>query len=1108
LEEAPVREPSGPSRPYQILTVSARSSAALDQAVANLTDHLTGNPDLNLADVCFSQARRRGFPHRQALVVETGDTAGAAMALRTGDAQRVMKKVVESAERPVLFMFSGQGSQYVDMARGLYDCEPTFKTTVDSCCEMLRPNLGFDLREILYPTSENKEQSAARLQRTVATQPALFVVEYAMARLWMEFGIEPKGMIGHSIGEYVAACLAGVFSLEDALKLVAARGRLMNEMPTGSMLAAPLSELQARSYVNTEISLAAVNAPGLSVFAGPTPAIASLSALLSTQGIQARKLHTSHAFHSSMMDPVIQTFVQLVRNASLKAPKIPYLSNLTGTWMTPEAALDPVYWGRHLRETVRFGDGLAEVMKYPEVILLEVGPGQTLSTLARQQPPSNAAPYVILSSLRSPNDSQSDEAFLLNTFANAWLNGAAVSWDGLYSHEKRRRLPLPTYPFERKSYWIGPLEGQGASGNTPEKARDVTNWFYTPKWEKRPQKVRSDREQSRRWLILSDGAELGARVRETLLNFGEDIWSVVAGDRFAALGNRSYTVRPAETADYERLIKELLAEGAPDCILHLWTAPTSADVFETQQTSGFFSLISLAQALEKNNVTSRIQVGVVSSQLHDVGEADTLCPSKNTILGPCKVLPQEYPNLHVRSIDIGDWAGQGVDTVQSILAECDPDSFDSVIAYRNGVRWVQEFQPTPFSEASTPSRLRQGGVYLITGGLGNIGLEFAEALSQRVQAKLVLIGRSEFPDRSTWNERLASHPEDATNRKIHRLQKLEAAGSEVLVLRADSADREQMAKAVSDAYERFGVVHGVIHGAGNTTGGGFTNTGNTDRAGAYEHFRPKAQGLQVLKEIFKDRELDFVFLLSSLSAVLGGLGLLSYSAGNIFLDAFAAQENKSGRTPWITVNWDAWQFPGQEREFRASAPQGTDFLYPAEGVECLYRILEQGPGQTVVSTGDLKARIDKWIRLESIRSKPAAKEPQSGSMHERPNLSSQFVAPRTEVERTIADIWQQILGIAPIGVYDKFFELGGHSLLAIQLISRMRDAFHVELSAQRLFEAPTIAQLSATIEADMKAMRRAEAEEEARTEEMLRMVEGLSDEEVAALLAKQDESAA
>ena len=1115
LEEAPVLETAGPSRPYQLLTLSARSASALENATANLARHLKEHPELNLADVSYTQSARRAFAHRRVLVTGGTEVEDAVRALETGDPQRLMTATTESKDRPVLFMFSGQGSQYVDMGLELYGAEPTFRSALDMCCELLRKDLGFDLRQVLYPQPDKREEASARLQRTAVTQPALFVLEYALAKLWMEFGIQPKGMIGHSIGEYVAACLAGVFSVEEALELVAVRGRLMDEMPAGAMLAAPLSEARAQEFLNAEICLAAVNAPALCVFSGPIPAIEALKAQLSGRGLVSRTLHTSHAFHSGMMDPVVGPFVQKMRTIRPRVPQIPYLSNVTGTWMKPEAALDPEYWGRHLRQTVRFGDGLAEVLKYPEVVLLEVGPGQTLATLAGQQPSKGGAESLMLSSLRAPQVQQSDEAFLLNTLGRLWLSGSAVSWAGFYARERRRRVPLPTYPFERQRYWIGPVEeSTGAIVRAPVLPRDVTHWFYVPKWEKRAPASAAPDRQRKRWLVFSDGA-LGAQLIDRLEREGHDVRSVVVGERFAGLnGDRCFAIRPDDRADYELLIKRLRAKwGVPDYVVHLWTAMSTAEreaaaeAFETHQAVGFYSMVGLAYGLEKNNVTDPIQVGVVSTQLHALSDRDIVCPSRSTLLGPCKVLPQEFPNLRCKSIDIGHSTPLEAAAAERILSELTGDPLDTVVAYREGQRWVQAFEPTPISAVRSDSaRLRTGGVYLITGGLGNIGLAFAEALAVRVRAKLVLIGRSEFPERGSWEQRLASHPEDEVNRKIRTLLKLEEHGSEVVVLRADSADRQQMAAAVTQAYDRFGIVHGVIHGAGNTAATAFGNASRTERAMGAQHFQPKAQGLFVLDELFRNRELDFVLLLSSLSAVLGGLGLLAYSAANIFLDAFAAHKNQSGGVPWISVNWDAWQFPGQEAMFRQAAPQNTDFLYPAEGVDCLHRILERGPRQIVVSTSDLKARIEKWIHLESVRRQPAQRGEAAASLHPRPNLSTQFVAPRNDVEKTIAEIWQSILGVSPIGIYDKFFELGGHSLLAIQLISRMREAFRVELSAQRLFEAPTIVQLAATIEADTEALRRAEEAETARTEEMLKLVEQLSEEEVAELLAKHDGS--
>ena len=1114
VEEAPAREPSGPSRPYQLLTISAKSATALENATTNLAAHLAAHPDLNLADVGFSQSARRAFGHRRVLVTDGLDVAAAASALEARDPTRVMTGTPDSTDGFVAFMFSGQGSQYVDMGLELYQTESVFRSVLDNCCELLRQDLGFDLRDVLYPKPEKRDEASARLQRTGTTQPALFALEYSLAKLWMEFGLEPKAMIGHSIGEYVAACLAGVFSLEAALSLVATRGRLMDQMPAGAMLAAPLSEKEAQPFLTNGVCLAAVNGPGLCVFSGPAAAIDALSAQLASRGQHGRKLHTSHAFHSAMMDPIVWPFVQKVQSLTLNAPQIPYVSNLTGTWMTPEAAQDPSYWGRHLRQTVRFGDGIAEVMKYPEINLLEVGPGQGLCTLARQQS-APGAERLIVASTRAPQESAADEAVFLTALGRLWLKGWPLNWGRFYARERRRRVPLPTYPFEKQRYWIGPVEDGAGAAAPPAEPRDITGWFYTPRWLEKTSTPDEQARTAKRWLVFADGGALASEVTDALLREGGDVWIVTPGDEFAALGERSYAIRPDESADYARLLSDLrTGASVPENIVHLWTASpeesarTPRQDFESNQSRGLLSLIFLAQALQKSNVAGAVQISVVSTGLHAIDDGDSVSPGRNTLLGPCKVLPQESPNVRCKSIDIGDWRGREAAAAEQVVAELTSSGFAPIVAYRDRRRLVQEFEPTPIASVpAAPGRLRKGGVYLITGGLGNIGLAIAEALATEVQAKLVLVGRSAFPERASWEQRLVNSPEDAVNRKIRKLLQFEALGSELLVMSADVADAGQMATAVNLAYEKFGVIHGVIHGAGNTAATAFVDAGHTDRRALDQHFRPKAHGTFILEELLRRRDLDFVMLLSSLSGVLGGLGLLGYASANIFLDAFAARQNQAKAIPWISVSWDAWQFPGQEGLFRNSASPGGDFLYPAEGVECFRRLLEQPAGHIVVSTSDLHGRIAKWITLESLRPQPAQHQAAAAaSLHPRPNLSSHFEAPRNETETTIAEIWQSVLGVTPIGIYDKFFELGGHSLLAIQLISRMREAFRVELSAQRIFEAPTIAQLAVTIEADIRAQQLADEEEARRSEEMLRMVESLSEDEVAALLAKQDDS--
>jgi acyl transferase domain-containing protein len=454
VEEAPTIEPSGKSRPWQLLIISAKTNSALESATVNLVKHLKEHPEINLADVAYTQnIGRKAFNYRRMLVCQ--DINKASFALNPLDPKRVFTNSLEPKTRPVVFMFSGQGAQYVNMALELYQTEPTFREQVDICSELLKPHLELDLRHVLYPSEKHTEEAAQQIRQTAIAQPALFVIEYALAKLWIEWGVSPQAMIGHSIGEYVAACLANVFSLEDALILVTARGQMMQQLPSGTMLSVPLPEEKVQTLLEGELSLAAVNGPSYCVVSGINEAIEALENHLVEQDVECRRLHTSHAFHSEMTEPILGPFTEQVKKISLNPPQIPYLSNVTGTWITAAEATDSNYWAKHLRQTVRFASGLQQLLKEPDQILLEVGPGRTLSTLALRHP-DKMAQQVVLTSLRHPQDRESDVAFLLTTLGKLWLVGVQIDWSRFYDHEQRHRLPLPTYPFERKRYWIEP----------------------------------------------------------------------------------------------------------------------------------------------------------------------------------------------------------------------------------------------------------------------------------------------------------------------------------------------------------------------------------------------------------------------------------------------------------------------------------------------------------------------------------------------------------------------------------------------------------------------------------------------------------------------------
>ena len=532
----------------------------------------------------------------------------------------------------------------------------------------------------------------------------------------MAWGVRPEAMLGHSIGEYVAATIAGVFSLEDALALVVARGQLMQQLPSGSMLAVPLPEREVQPLVGNQLSVAAINGPGQCVVSGPTAAVEALENQLASLGVEGRRLQTSHAFHSQMMEPICESFRQRVKQVSLHPPQIPYLSNLTGTWITAEQAMSASYWASHLRQTVRFEESLQQLLKEPAQILLEVGPGRTLSKLARTHPDKKPE-QVVLTSVRHRQESDSDEAFLLKALGQLWLWGVGVDWSAFSAREHRHRLPLPTYPFERQRYWIeanSPSLSLSSQTVTLDKKLDISDWFYIPSWKRTllPNSISSFQATSEdeRWLVFVDRFGVGSQLVNRLKKQDRDVITVKVAEEFTKFSEEVYGVNPQNLNDYDALLKELIALGkTPQNIAHLWSVDTRGDLHMGEYLE-FNSLLLFVQTLGKQKITDRLQIWVVSNQIQEVNGQETLDTYKATVLGLCKVIPQEYPNITCRNIDVvipqsGTWQEEKLP--DQILGEFTASSSDLVVALRDRCRWVQTFEPVRLEsavEGKTPLR--------------------------------------------------------------------------------------------------------------------------------------------------------------------------------------------------------------------------------------------------------------------------------------------------------------------------------------------------------------------------------------------------------------------
>ncbi|MDF5706495.1 MAG: SDR family NAD(P)-dependent oxidoreductase [Nostoc sp. S4] len=1081
LEEAPVVEKSSASRPWQLLLLSAKTTTALETITAQLGAHLQQHPDLKLADVAHTlQLGRQAFDYRRIMVCHDQDDA--VKVLNSQDPQRVFTYHHKPSHRSVIFMFSGQGAQYVDMGRELYEVENTFRKYVDVCANILQPLLNLDIRYILFPKKQQIEIATQQLQQTAITQSALFVIEYALAQLWMEWGVRPEAMIGHSIGEYVAATIAGVFSLEDALAVVAKRGQLMQQLPTGSMLAIPLPPKDIQSILDTQplVEVAAVNSPSSCVVSGTVEAIATLQNQLSSKGIECRLLHTSHAFHSVMMTPILESFTQAVKKVKLNPPCIRFISNVTGDWITDDDATNPGYWSQHLRQIVQFSAGISQLLQQFEGVFLEIGPGRTLSTITTQHLQPNAK-QIVLSCVRHVKEQQSDVAYLLQILGRVWLAGVEIDWSGFYTHERRHRLPLPTYPFERQRYWIEPKK-QGIDDHpTPvslDKKPDIADWFYIPFWKPSlPSASLEQVSQQSCTLVFIDECGLGNKLVKQLQQKNQHVIIVKIGTEFTKLSESQYTLNPQYNYDYNTLIKELLTQDKfPKTIVHLWNVTPSIEQeleiekVEKALITGFYSLLFLAQALGREETSSEVQITVISNNLQPVTGTEVLCPEKATLLGPIKVISQEYSNISCRSIDVilpSPGSRQEEKLVEKLLTELTVSNSDKVIAYRGLNRWVQSFEPIRFDEAKngTP-QLRERGVYLITGGLGGIGLVIAEYLARTVQAKLLLIGRSTLPKRDDWEQWSIAHNQtDSTSRKILKVQELEQLGAEVLVMSADVTNIEQMHLAIAQAQSQFGQLNGVIHAAG-VPGGGMIQRKTQEEAESI--LAPKVKGTLVLNAILKDIQLDFFVLTSSMNSILGGFGQVDYCGANAFLDAFAYC-NISKRNTFITsINWDAWQEvgmavntarPQQLQELRAEDLKQA--ISPHEGIDALMRILGSTIPQVVVSCSDLLNSLHQQNSYDELGVlELLEKVNESKLKYPRPELSNNYIAPRNEIEQKIVDIWQQSLGIEQIGIHDNFFELGGDSLIGIQVISNLNKAFNLNFSIAKLYECPHVGAMS------------------------------------------------
>jgi acyl transferase domain-containing protein/SAM-dependent methyltransferase len=1053
LEEAPPREAPMDKRPHQLLIISARSEVALDQATSNLGDHLQAHPEVDLADVAFTlQAGRRFFQHRRVLVVQSEERTETIAALT--DPASLGAFIAGDDDRPVVFMFPGQGSQYVGMAAGLYASEPIVRKAINDCARLLKPALKADLRRLLYPAQRRRKSAAESLKDTKFAQPALFTIGYALAKLWMSWGIQPAAMIGHSVGEYVAATLAGVMTLEDAVALIARRGQLISALPRGAMLAVMAPAENALRFVNGEISMAAINAPGLCVLSGTNEAIQNAEAALAVESIPTRRLHTSHAFHSAMMDSILPEFEDHVARFKLSAPALPFVASLTGKW-ADGAVTQPRYWSAQLRSTVRFADGIQTVTQAnspagKNAIYLEAGPGSTLSTFVSETAKRDGKRPICLATLPGADSRRPDTETILRSLGQFWANGVSVDWEAFHGAERRRRVSLPTYPFERQSYWIGPLPDATAA---EEPARDTSTWFYKPLWRETPlDDALPVSLASRRVLVLDEQMGLGTAVVDRLAALGAHPISVRQGNTFECVSEVEYVINPREPDDFTRLAAGVCSAasrlaGVIDC----WTATTTTGDTDLD-SSAIVTLLApmrMAHALSKQPVVRPLPIVFAARGTARVLGDEVLDPNRALGMGAARVIPQEHPGLRIAHVDVD---GDPTVLAEGLIAEFAAGVPEPGLVLRDKRRFAEEFEPVTIGSIEAPKDLPEKPVVMITGGLGHMGMSLAEGVFEHLNARLVLIGRNPLPAANQWASESEDRTIPAASRALFgRLARMHAQREEVLVLNANLNDAAQVNTAVDAAIERFGTIDLVVHGAARIDAAAFAAIADTGMDVVEAQFSPKLRGLGYLIEAMKGREPRRWVLHSSISTVLGGLGLGVYAGANAVLDVLALR----GGDKWLSIDWDAWDNAAEAQ--RVAIPTA---IRPPDGRDVFLRLLGYACEPRMLVATNLRERLAAWVR----HGDPSPTSGNGVTRHPRPNLVTAYVEPRTETERRLAEIWGSQLGLTSVGTHDRFFDLGGHSLLAAQIASEIGDRFQIDLPVLKLFQAPTVAELAVIVD--------------------------------------------